>query len=170
MENNKKDGAIPYLDTILKPEIDGKLSNTVYRKPRHTNQYLQWDSHHHLSAKYSVISTLTHRAKTVGSIPKLLQKEIEHLRKTLTNCNFFMRALDKVEKRLTRSTREVNDGTNSQGTEGTQSTTNNVKTKGHLVIPYTQDQFDILWHAMLGPTYGVLYIFYYVDLVLPIFC
>ena len=31
-------------------------------------------------------------------------------------------------------------------------------------------KFDILWHAMLGPIYRVLYIFYYVNLVLPTFC
>ena len=35
----------------------------VYRKPTHVDQYLQWDSHPHLSAKYSVINTLTHREK-----------------------------------------------------------------------------------------------------------
>ena len=52
----------------------------------HMDQYLQWDSHHHLSAKYSVISTLTHRAKIVYNNPELLQKEMEHLRKALTNC------------------------------------------------------------------------------------
>ena len=31
-------------------------------------------------------------------------------------------------------------------------------------------KFDILQHTMLGPIYGVLYIFYYVNLVLPMFC
>ena len=41
------------LDTIVKPEADGMLSITVCRKPTHTDQYLQWDSHHHLSAKVS---------------------------------------------------------------------------------------------------------------------
>ena len=97
---------------------DGKLSITVYRKPTHTDQYLQWDSHHHLSVKYSVISTLSHRAKTVCSNPELLQKETQHLRKALTTCNYPKWALDKVVKRLTRSTSEVNDGANSQGTTG----------------------------------------------------
>ena len=86
VQNNKEDGAIPFLDTIVKPETDGKLSITVYRKPTCMDQYLQWDSHHHLSAKYCVISTLTDRAKTVCSSPKLLQKEMEHLRKALNNC------------------------------------------------------------------------------------
>ena len=33
-----------------------------------------------------------------------------------------------------------------------------------------RDQFDILWHAMLCPICRVLYIFYYGNLVLPMFC
>ena len=118
MEKNKEDGAIPFLDTIVKPVTDGKLSITVYRKPTNTNQYLQWDSHHHLLAKYSVISTLTHRAKTVCRNPDLLPKEMEHLRKTHTHCKYPKWALDKVEKKLTRSSREVNDGAKSQGIAG----------------------------------------------------
>ena len=138
VENNKEDGGISFLDTIVKPENDGKLSITVHRNPTHMDQYLQWDSHHHLLAKYNVISTLTHRPKTVCSNPELLQKEIKHLRKHLTNCNYPKWALDNVEKRLTRSTGEVNDGANSQGTAGSQPTANEVKTKGHIVIPYTQ--------------------------------
>ena len=74
VEDNKEDGSIPFLDTIVKPEADGSLSITVYRKPTHTDQYLQWDSHHHLSAKFSVIQTLSHRASTVCSNPELLQR------------------------------------------------------------------------------------------------
>ena len=100
VEDNKEDGSIPFLDTIVKPEVDGSLSMTVYRKPTHTDQYLQWDSHHHLSAKFSVIQTLSHGASTVCSKPESLQKEEDHLRKALTKCNYPKWALDKVEKRL----------------------------------------------------------------------
>ena len=32
-EDNREDGAIPFLDTTVKPEPDGGLSITVYRKP-----------------------------------------------------------------------------------------------------------------------------------------
>ena len=101
VEDNKEDGSIPFLDTIVKPESDGTLSITVYRKPTHTDQYLQLDSHHHLSAKFSVIHT---RASTVCSKPELLQQEKDHLRKALTKCKYPKWALDKVEKRLSRST------------------------------------------------------------------
>ena len=38
----------------------------------------------------------------------------------------------------------------------------------HCVI-ICSDQFDILWHATLGPICGVLYIFYYAALVLLTF-
>ena len=134
VEDNKEDGSIPFLDTIVKPEVDGSLSITVYRKPTHTDQYLQRDSHHHLSAKFSVIQTLSHRASTMCSNPELLQKEKEHLRKALTNCKYPKWALDKVEKRLNRSSRQVNDG----GNNNAQSANHEVQNKGHIVIPYTQ--------------------------------
>ena len=134
VEDNKEDGSIPFLDTIVKPEADGTLSITVCRKPTHTDQYLQWDSHHYLSAKFSVIHTLSHRASTVCSKPELLQQEREHLRKALTKRKYPKWALDKVEKRLNRSTRQATDG----GTTGAQRATNEVKNKGHIVIPYTQ--------------------------------
>ena len=110
VEDNKEDEAIPFLDTIVKPEADGNLSITMYRKPTHTDQYLQWDTHHHLSAKFSVIHTLSHRAKTVCSKPDLLQQEKDHVRKALTKCKYPKWALDKVEKRLNRSTSEVIGG------------------------------------------------------------
>ena len=138
VEDNKEDGTIPFLDTIVKPEADGKPSITVYRKPTHMNQYLQWDSHHCLSAKYGVINTLTHMAKTVCNKPELFQNEMEDLRKALIHWQYPKWSLDRVEKRLTNPTRDVSNGADSQGTAGNQPTTNEVKPKGHIVIPYTQ--------------------------------
>ena len=105
VEDNKEDGSIPFLDTIIKPEVDGSLSITVYRKPTHTDQYLQWDSQHNLSAKFSVINTLSHRAQTVCSNSELLKQEKEHLRKALTKCKYPKWALYKVEGRLNKPSR-----------------------------------------------------------------
>ena len=102
------------------------------------DQYLQGDSCHHLSAKYSVINTLTRRAKTVCNKPELLQKEMEHFRKAPTQCKYPKWALDKVEKRLMRPPSEVSNGADSWGMACTQPTINEVNTKGHIVIPYTQ--------------------------------
>ena len=134
VEDNKEDGSIPFLHTIVKQEVDGSLSITVYRKTTHTDQYLQWDSNHHLSAKFSVIQTLSHRASTVCSNPELLQKEKDHIRKALTKCKYPKWALDKVEGRLNRSSRQVVDG----GTNNAQVANQEVKNTQHIVIPYTQ--------------------------------
>ena len=81
-----------------------------------------------------LIQTLSHRASTVCSNPELLQKEKEHLRKALTNCKYPKWALDKVEKRLNRSSRQVNNG----GNNNAQSANHEVQNKGHIVITYTQ--------------------------------
>ena len=82
-EDTRTDGYIPFMDTIVMPQPDGSLLKSVYRKPTHTDQYLQWNSHHHLSAKFSVINTLKHRAKTVCSNHHLLKEEEDHLNNAL---------------------------------------------------------------------------------------
>ena len=87
-ENTRADGSIPFLDTLVTPQVDGSLLTTVYRKPAHTYQYLQWDSHHAISAKYSVIITLFHGAKDVFSTQQQLDGEHRHLQKVLTTCKY----------------------------------------------------------------------------------
>ena len=78
---------------------------------------------------------------------------MEHLRRALTNRKYPKWALGKAEKRLTRSTHEVNDGATSQGTAGTRPTTNEVKTKGHIVIPYTQGFCKSIKRSVGGMVY-----------------
>ena len=50
-EDSRPDASMPFLDILIIPNQDGSLSTTVYRKPTHTYLYLQWDSHHTVSAK-----------------------------------------------------------------------------------------------------------------------
>ena len=150
MESNQQDGAIPFLDTIIKPEADNTQSLTFYRKPIHTEQYLQWDSHQYLVGKYSVISNLTPRGRTVCTKPELLNEEIQHLRKALTKCKYPKLALDKIENRFIsniweQSNEEINqreqiDGNtvNPCGNPEGKDVTKEKYNKGHIVIPYTR--------------------------------
>ena len=87
-EDDRTDGSIPFLDTIVMPQPDGSLLTSVYRKPTHTDQYLQWNCHHHLPAKFSVINTLKHGAKTVSSNKHLLKEEEDHLNEALKRCKY----------------------------------------------------------------------------------
>ena len=86
-KDTKTDGSIPFLDTIVMPQPDNSLLTSVYRKPTHTDLYLHWNSHHHLSAKFSVINTLKHRAKTICSNHYLVEEEEDHLNKDASTQN-----------------------------------------------------------------------------------
>ena len=88
VEGNQENGVISSLDTLDKLEADNSLSISVYRKPTNTDQCLQRDSHHTLSAKYSVIGTLTHRDIMVCTGPELFNEELQHIREALVKCTY----------------------------------------------------------------------------------
>ena len=69
-------GSLPFLDTLVTIEPDNTFSTTVYRIPIHTDQYLHWDSSHHITAKQSVYNTLAHRAKIVSSTQGKMDREL----------------------------------------------------------------------------------------------
>ena len=58
--------------------------------------YLPWDSHHNLAAKFSVINSLSHRAKTICFTPQLLKKELQHLEEALILFKYPKWAIKKV--------------------------------------------------------------------------
>ena len=106
VEGNQANGAIPFLDTLVTPLADNSLSFQVYQKSTHTDQYLQWESHHSLSSKYSVIGTLTHRAKVVCTTPELLKDELKHLKEALGKCKYPNWAISRVQNKVINSNRE----------------------------------------------------------------
>ena len=126
LEEAKEDGSIPFLDTLITPSPNGSFSIGVCRKPTHTDLYLPWDSNHHLSAKYSVIKTLTHRAHSICSNPQLLEKELNHLETVLGHCKYPKWAIRRM---LNQQHRKENKQTARR-------TTNNPIKKSHVVIPY----------------------------------
>ena len=91
---------MPFLDTLVKPKAGNSLKIKAYCKPTHTDQYLQWNSHHNLSAKYSVIGTLTHRAKVVCTSLELLNEELQHLKEALGKYKYPRWAINKVQNKI----------------------------------------------------------------------
>ena len=111
VEGNQGNGAVLFLDTLVKPEADISLSISVYHKPTHTDQYLQWDSHHNLSAKNSVIGTL--RAKIVCTGPELFNEELQYLWEVLAKCKYPRWAIQKVQSKYIYSNQEDNSINNN---------------------------------------------------------
>ena len=59
------EGQIPFLDTLLIRKKDGNVKLLVYWKKTHTDQYLNFMSHHPLHQKLGVIMTLFNRCDNV---------------------------------------------------------------------------------------------------------
>ena len=156
-EGTQGNRAIPFLDILITSQADNSLSISVNHKPTHTDQYLQWDSHHCLSDKYSVIDTLIQRAKTVCTDPEQLLKELTHLRVALGKCNYPSWAINRVPNKVLNSYWEEqgnniqqNSNNNNQiqanNNQGTSTATNRSGsnfTVGQLVIAYLRVQLKV---------------------------
>ena len=60
------DNTLSFLDTKITHHEDGSLTTTVFRKNRHTNRYLDFQSHHPLAHKMTVSRTLLHQADRIA--------------------------------------------------------------------------------------------------------
>ncbi|XP_046326299.2 uncharacterized protein LOC124110877 [Haliotis rufescens] len=79
---------LPFLD-VSPQTTDDALRTSVYRKPTHTNQYIHYNSCHHLQIKQAIIATLTRRAKSICH-PDALSSELDHLKETFTSLNSYI--------------------------------------------------------------------------------
>ncbi|KAI8505986.1 hypothetical protein Bbelb_163390 [Branchiostoma belcheri] len=61
----EKGNTLPFLDILLVRKGDGTVKLLVYRKNTHTDQYLNFQSHHPLHQKLGVIRTLMNRCNSV---------------------------------------------------------------------------------------------------------
>ena len=92
------------------------------------DQYLQWDSHHTTSSKYSVAGTLHHRARTICSNNQLLQQEEDHLSKALMKCNYLIWALNRVKIKMNHPAQKKKNKTST--------TQQNNTPKPYITVPY----------------------------------
>ena len=86
--DSEKDCQLPFLDTLITKKPNGSIKVSVYRKATHTDQYLDFQSHHPLEHKISVVRTLMHRAETTVTEPSDLAVEKDHIKSALKNCGY----------------------------------------------------------------------------------
>ena len=132
-EDTQAYGSLPFLDVLVTPQSDGTLATSVYRKPTHTNQYLQWDSHNSISAKYSVISSLFHRAKEVCSTKQQLKEEHDQIQQALTLCRYPNWALNRVAKK----TKVLRQSSNQGKKQKDKNIKSNIR-RSHITVPYSR--------------------------------
>ncbi len=121
-----QDNKLPFLDCLICINEDRTISTEVYRKPTHTDHYLQFDSHHPLVHKLSVIRTLFHRADTVVSNPAKISQEKEYVKSALRDCQYPDWAFIKAQK---QSDKQTPSNAENRSTN---------KAKASVGIPYVQ--------------------------------
>ena len=138
IEESNQEGALPFLDALVSPGLNNILVTTVYRKPTHTNQYLNWDSKHFMITKNIVFSTLAFRDKVICTSQQALHKEMEHMRKALQTCNFPPWVLKNLQFKFNHEHNTHN------GQTTTSNHPNNINYNGanskniSIVVPYIQ--------------------------------
>ena len=108
----EQDNSIAFLDVLVRREGQ-KVSTSVYRKPTHTDRYLNFHSHHHPKVLVGVVRCLRNRAVHVCD-PNSIQQEILHLGKTFQANSYPERVLDPI---LNRNTPQPPQPTAEESTE-----------------------------------------------------
>lgn len=78
---------LPFLDLLITRNPDQTLDYTVYRKPTHTNRYLNANSHHHPPQIQSVANTLVSRSFRLTK-PTNRQQELQKISTALEENNY----------------------------------------------------------------------------------
>ena len=86
----EKSGQLAFLDVSVQQMEDGSLASatSIYRKPTHTDRYLQYSSHHPVNQKVRVARISFSRANRITSNKEKKIEEFHQITKTLKNNGF----------------------------------------------------------------------------------
>ena len=143
-ENTRADGSLPFLDTLVTTKEDGSLSTSIYRKPTHTNQYLQRDSHHAIANKYSVINSLLHRVKNICSNEDQLDEELTYIHRALTACKYPSWAIERMK---------LKNNTPKSNRNNIQTNRSNSINRVSITVPYNKGLSESFKN--IGKKYGI---------------
>ncbi|XP_072049982.1 uncharacterized protein [Amphiura filiformis] len=124
------EGTIPFLDTLIVRKPDGPVKLLVYRKVTHTDQYLNFNSHHPIHQKLGVIRTIFDRMNSIitEDADKKLGLEETKIKEALGRCGYpnwaFKQVKEKMDKKQAKKPNKKKD--------------TDIQTKGLVVITYVE--------------------------------
>ena len=122
------EGKLPFLDTLIVKKEDDTVKLLVYRKPTHTDQYLNYKSHHSLHQKLGVIRTLFDRKDNLVTEEADKDQEEQKVQTALQLCGYPQWTFKKVkDQRNLPKTKRVTKKKDDQH-----------RCKGMVVLPYVQ--------------------------------
>ena len=136
-EFSKDNGSTPFADTIVSQESSNFLTTSVYRKAKQTDQYLHWDSHHGLFAKYSVFNTLAQRARVLCTIQQLFKEEWDYIKRALLRYSYLTLALNRPQTNINHRLTVTQALNNPRRRQTNNNNYNNSKSI-HIFFPFTK--------------------------------
>ena len=137
----ESEGQIPFLDTLIVKKDDGSVKLLVYRKKTHTDQYLNFQSHHPLHHKLGVVRTLLDRMDKVVTEEEDRKVEEDKIKKALKQCGYPEWTVNKVKT----------DKVNKQAKPKPRKEKNKATTRRTLVtVPYIQgltEKLQRIYHS-----------------------
>ena len=95
-------GKISFLDTLVSRK-NGVIVVDVYRKPTHTDRYLDFNSHHNNLHKASTASTLLHRALNLPNSSEGIKRELNYVHAALESNGYRSKFIKNIQAKKTRS-------------------------------------------------------------------
>ncbi|XP_033108664.1 uncharacterized protein LOC117110160 [Anneissia japonica] len=91
--------SLAFLDTLTVIQNGGSINIKIYRKPTHTDQYLNFNSNHPLQHKLGVINTLYYRANSLVTKEEDKIHECLHIDQALNRCGYPNWAINRATRR-----------------------------------------------------------------------
>ena len=82
----EKDNKISFLQALVHILEDRTTKISIYRKATHTDQYLNFESNHHIKQKIGIISTFEHSIEELVTTEEDKKRELSHVKKALRRC------------------------------------------------------------------------------------
>jgi dTDP-4-amino-4,6-dideoxygalactose transaminase len=121
-----REGTLPFLDGEI-VRNGSQLKMRVYRKPTHTDRYLNFSSHNPVAHKRAVANTLFHRALVVPTDEDDKKDEVRHVKKALMSNGYPESFVRNMLHRTVHSRSKHNDEAQLDS-----------KPTGFTCIPYIQ--------------------------------
>ncbi|XP_072025294.1 uncharacterized protein [Amphiura filiformis] len=100
----EQEGTIPFLDTLIVRKADGSVKLLVYRKVTHTDQYLNFESHHPIHHKLGVVRTLLDRMNSIVTEEEDRKQEEEKIKQALGRCGYPGWTFKQVKEKMVKKT------------------------------------------------------------------
>ena len=91
----EKDNFLPFLDVGI-TKFEGELMTKVYRKPTHTQQYINWNSNHPKNMLLGVLKGLVHRAHVLCDRKEDLLEELALLKNVFVSNGYPEKLVQKT--------------------------------------------------------------------------